>query len=930
MGICVATDDWKKILDSIQDMVMVLDTRQRLVWGNRSLKEFLALPEEDIVGRPCHHLLHGTVSPGEDCHFRQMMESGKRETFEADLLNRDIRVRITVDPLRDDDGALVGAIHIFSDVTATHRAQMRAMAQSTRLALLTRIGSSLLGDFDMEAVLAETARDLSRFLGVPRCTIFLSGSPGETVEHCDPGFPSAISALQVLWNAADSREAYESGRSHVVNDTRVLTVPGRREGLEANGLRAFIGVPLRDRENPAGALFLDRPEPHEWTENEVETAEEVARHIAVALHQARGLREHRELAGRLLSLMNNVPGVVYRGLRDWSLTFAGAEIERLSGYTAEEFLQGLVHWQNIIHPEDLPSVKTAMRNAVGERQNILRLEYRIFHREGDCRQLADRRQLIYGPEGTFEYVDGLLLDITDRKAKEEELRATNQALQTLIEASPLAIMALDTEGHVTLWNPAAEKIFGWTKEEAIGRLNPIVPEEKIGEFHVLRERVLREGGFSGLELRRRNKENMPIDISVSTAPMRDARGNIIGIMYVMDDITERKQIEEALRQSEEQFRQAQKMEAVGMLAGGVAHDFNNLLTAIRGYSDLLLQRIDATSPYRREVEEIHKAGERASALTRQLLAFSRKQVMQPKVLDLNEIVSGMEEMLRRMIDANIDLITILRPDLWSAQVDRGQIEQVVMNLVVNARDAIERGGKITIETGNVVLDDAYVSRHSIVAPGAYAMLAVSDTGAGMDEETKERLFDPFFTTKEKGKGTGLGLSTVYGIIKQSNGFIWVYSEPQRGSAFKIYLPRHESLPSQEKSDMSPATSPRGHETILLVEDEELVRVLARDVLRKNGYKVLEARDGADAMGVAVSHRGTIHLMITDVVMPNMGGQEVAVSLAPLLGEMKVLFMSGYTDDAIVLHGILRPGAQFLQKPFRLDAFLRKVREVLDG
>jgi signal transduction histidine kinase len=461
-------------------------------------------------------------------------------------------------------------------------------------------------------------------------------------------------------------------------------------------------------------------------------------------------------------------------------------------------------------------------------------------------------------------------------------------------------------------------------------MNPVVPDEKIGEFHVLRERVLREGGFSGLELRRRNKENMPIDISVSTAPMRDAGGDVIGIMSVLEDITERKQIEEALHQSEEQFRQSQKMEAVGMLAGGVAHDFNNLLTAIRGYSDLLLQRIDAASPYRKEVEEIHKAGERASALTRQLLAFSRKQVLQAKVLDLNEIVSGMEEMLRRMIDENIDVITVLRPDAWSVQVDRGQIEQVVMNLVVNARDAIERGGKITIETGNVVLDDAYVSRHSVVAPGAYAMLAVSDTGVGMDEETKERLFDPFFTTKEKGKGTGLGLSTVYGIIKQSNGYIWVYSEPNRGTSFKIYLPRHESLLAEEKPDMSPAALPRGHETILLVEDEELVRVLARDVLRKNGYTVLEARDGADAMGVAVSHRGPIHLMITDVVMPNMGGQEVAFSLAPLLGEMKVLFMSGYTDDAIVRHGILRPGAQFLQKPFRLDAFLRKVREVLDG
>ena len=926
----IVADDWKKILDSVQDMVMVLDNRQRVVWGNRSLREFLALPEEEIIGRSCHHLLHGSVSPGEECHFLRMMKSGKRETFEADLLNRDIRVRITVAPLKDDDGALAGAIHIFSDITATHRAERRAKDQSTRLSLLTRINSSLLGDFDIEAVLAETARDLSRFLGVPRCTIILSGSPCETVEHCESGVPSAISALQALWNAADSQRAYESGNSHVVNDTQLGTVPGRREDLEAIRLRAFIGVPLRDRGNLAGVLFLDRPEPHEWTENEVETAEEVARHVAVAIYHSRGLREHQELTGRLLSLMNNVPGVVYRGLRDWSLVFVGSEIERLSGYAAEEFLHGSVHWRNIIHPDDLPSVRTALRNAVGERQNVLRIEYRIVHREGGCRRLADRRQLVYGADGTLEYVDGLLLDITDRKANEEELRATNETIQVLIEASPLAIMALDTEGNVTLWNPAAERIFGWTKEEAIGRLNPIVPGEKIEEFHVLRERVLREGGFSGLELRRRNKENMPVDLSVSTAPMRDARGKIIGIMEVMDDITERKQIEESLRLSEEQFRQAQKMEAVGMLAGGVAHDFNNLLTAIRGYSDLLLQRIDANSPYRKEVEEIHRAGDRASVLTRQLLAFSRKQVMQPKVLDLNEVVAGMEEMLRRMIDENIELITVLRPDLWSVLVDPGQIEQVLMNLVVNARDAIERGGKITIETGNVVLDDAYISRHSVVAPGSYAMLAVSDTGTGMDEETKGRIFDPFFTTKEKGKGTGLGLSTVYGIVKQSNGYIWVYSERYRGTAFKIYLPRHEAADAEKRSEEVPAMSPKGHETILLVEDEELVRVLARDVLRGHGYTVLEACDGADAMGVAVSHRGPIHLMITDVVMPNMGGQEVAVSLAPLLREMKVLFISGYSDEAIVRHGILSPGARFLQKPFRLDGLLRKVREVLDG
>jgi PAS domain S-box-containing protein len=788
----------------------------------------------------------------------------------------------------------------------------------------------LLGDFDIGAVVSEAARNLSSILGVPRCTNFLSGFTGETLEHCEPGISSAASAFLALLDDPVSREAHGSGRSHVVNDIRSGIYPGGREGFEAIGLRAFLGVPLCDQEKLVGVLFLDRPEPHEWTENEIDTAESVARQIAVAVRHAQGLRDQQELSGRLLSLMNNVPGVVYRGLRDWSLTFAGAEVERLTGYSAEDFLKGFVTWQSVVHPDDLPAVKTAFRKAVGEKKRVLRVEYRIFHREGDCRWLEDRRQLIYDPNGLLEYVDGLLLDITDVKRAEEELRATNETLKTLVEASPLATMVLDKEGHVTLWNPSAEKTFGWTKEEAIGRINPIVPEEKIGEFRALRERVLREGGFSGKELHRQRKDGSAIQISLSTAPMWDSRGNLTGIMSVIEDITERKRIELALRDSEEQLRQAQKMEAVGNLAGGVAHDFNNLLTAIRGYSDLLLQRFDADTPYRKEVEEIHKAGERASSLTRQLLAFSRKQVLQPKVWNLNEIVSGMEEMLRRMIDEDIDLINILRADPWSAKVDRGQIEQVIMNLVVNARDAIARRGKITIETGNAYLDDTYVLSHSVVTPGAYAMLAVSDTGAGMDEETKARLFEPFFTTKEKGKGTGLGLSTVYGIVKQSDGYIWVYSEPRRGTTFKIYLPRHESPSIEERPEGSPADVPRGTETILLVEDEELVRVLARDVLRGQGYTVIEARDGADAMGVALSHRGPIHLMITDVVMPNMGGQEAAVSLAPLLGDMKVLYMSGYSDDAIVRHGVLSPGAQFLPKPFRLDALLRKVRDVLDG
>jgi PAS domain S-box-containing protein len=930
MAFCPVTGDWRHILDTIQDMVMVLDLRQQVLWANRSFLTFLGLPEEDVIGHPCHHLLHAGTGPGDECPCARMVKSGRRESFDMDLPDRDMRVRITVDPLRDGDGNLAGAIHILSDVTATRRAELRARFQSRRLALLTRIGASLLGDFDIKTVLAETARDLGRFLGVPRCAILLSGSSGETVEYHEPDSPSAIEVFRELSNAAESREAFESGRSLVVNDIRFWPYPDGKDGPGTILPRAFIGVPLCDQEKFFGGLFLDQPAPHEWTEEEIETAEAVARQVTLAVRQARVLHEQQQIAGQLLSLMNNVPGVVYRGLRDWSITFVGAEVERLTGYTAEEVLQGSARWRDIVHPDDLPSVMMAFRSAVREQRKVLRVEYRITHRDGGYRWLADRRQLLYGPDGSFDHVDGLLLDISERKRTEQELRVSNQALKTLIEASPVSIVALDREGIVTLWNPASEKIFGWTKEEAIGRLLPFVPEEKLTEFHRLREQVFREGGFSGMELQRQKKGGVPIVISLSTAPMRDARENITGIMAVVEDITERKRIEEALRQSEEQFRQAQKMEAVGTLAGGVAHDFNNLLTAIRGYSDLLLLRLDGCSPYRKDVEEIHKAGERASTLTQQLLAFSRKQVLQPKVLDLNEVVAGMEEMLGRMIGENIDLITVLRPDLWSVKVDRGQIEQVAMNLVVNAQDAIDDRGKITVETSNVYLDDDYVSLHSVVTPGAYVMLSVSDTGVGMDDETTARLFEPFFTTKEKGKGTGLGLSTVYGIVKQSNGYIWVYSEPNQGSVFKIYFPRHESPSAVEHPERLPAASPRGHETILLVEDEVLVRVLVRDVLTGHGYSVLEAKDGADAMGIAVSHRGPIHMMIADVVMPNMGGPEVAISLAPLLSDMKVLFMSGYTDEAIAQRGILRPGACFLQKPFRLDALLRKVREVLDG
>ncbi len=382
------------------------------------------------------------------------------------------------------------------------------------------------------------------------------------------------------------------------------------------------------------------------------------------------------------------------------------------------------------------------------------------------------------------------------------------------------------------------------------------------------------------------------------------------------------------REQAEQLRQSQKMDAVGQLAGGVAHDFNNLLTVINGYSDLGLRRMPPTDPLRRHLVEIKKAGERAASLTRQLLAFSRKQVFQEKVVDLNSIVADMDKMLQRLIGEDIDLVSLLEPSLCQIKADPGQIEQVLLNLAVNARDAMPRGGKLTIETCHADLTEAYVKSHLNAKPGRFLMLAISDTGVGMDADTQQRIFEPFFTTKELGKGTGLGLSTVYGIVKQSGGNIWVYSEPGKGTTFKIYLPIAEEVANAE-ANTNPVEIPQGQGTILVVEDEESVRELAGEILEASGYRVLNAANANEALRVCGEHIGSIELMITDVVMPQMGGRQLAEHVVLTRPETRVLYMSGYTDDAIVRHGILNDHVSFLQKPFTPDSFALKVREVLE-
>ena len=507
----------------------------------------------------------------------------------------------------------------------------------------------------------------------------------------------------------------------------------------------------------------------------------------------------------------------------------------------------------------------------------------------------------------------------ERKRAEERLR--QQAV--LLDKATDAILLLDPEDRVLYWNRGAERLYGWTAAEALGhRVEALYAREHITERQEALRAVAERGEWGG-ELPRVTRAGRQLTVESRWTLLRDDAGRPRGKLLIDTDVTEKKKLEA-------QLLHAQRMEGIGQLAGGVAHDFNNLLTIISGYSEILLAGLRPGDRSYDLLREIHRAGDRAASLTRQLLAFSRKQILAPKVLDLNALVAEAEKMLGRLIGEDVALAAVLDPALGKVKADPGQIEQILVNLAVNARDAMPTGGHITVETRNVELEESYTRGHEDVRPGPYVLLTVTDTGCGMDEATRVRIFEPFFTTKEVGKGTGLGLSTVFGIVKQSGGHIAVYSEPGRGTTFKIYLPR---VVETEPADASAAASyrmPRGTETILLAEDEGAARAMVRMALEGQGYTVLEAGDGEEAARLFRQHPGPVHLLLTDVVMPRMSGRQLAELAVGLRPQTKVLYVSGYTDDAVIRHGVVQAGVPFLQKPFTLAALARKVREVLDG
>ena len=647
---------------------------------------------------------------------------------------------------------------------------------------------------------------------------------------------------------------------------------------------------------------------------------EITHYIAIKLD----ISERRQAEANLLSLTERLSlatGVAKVGVWEWDLASNAltwdATMFEIYGFP---FVVPMPYekWSAAVYPEDLPAVEATLREAIDEKGRGS-ADFRIILADGTVRNVSTVGRVVLDEHANVSRVIGTTQDITERKKTENKLRQ----LATIVESSDDAIVSRTLDGTIQSWNGAAERMYEYSAAEAIGKpISILYPHGQRDEILAILEKIKRGDIVRNFETIRATKDGKQIHIALTVSPIKDVSGRIVGASAIGRDITESKQMEDM-------FRQAQKMEAVGRLAGGVAHDFNNMLSVIIGYSELLLERADTDGQVRKQCEEIKRAGDRAASLTRQLLAFSRQQVLEPRVLNLNTSVAEIEKMLRRLIGEDIDLRTSLDPTLGLVKADPGQIEQVIMNLALNARDAMPGGGKLIIETSNTELDDEYALHHPPCIVGRYVILAVTDSGVGMSQETKARIFEPFFTTKELGKGTGLGLSTVYGVVKQSGGYIWVYSEPGQGSVFKLYLPRVDGSEVQIRPAKSAPELLPGTETVLLVEDEQSVRALTRNLLEQGGYTVLEADNGAHAVEIAKQHHGPIHLLLTDVVMPGMNGPAVAEMILPIHPEAKALYVSGYSSSFGTQTGLVPAGPNLFQKPFSRAALLRKVRNLLD-
>jgi two-component system cell cycle sensor histidine kinase/response regulator CckA len=860
--------------------------------------------------------------------------------------------------LDEHDLALAQSLaeHAALAVTATRLVaeSERELAERERMAARLRLLADASHEFadvtgDYDRLTAVIARRLGEIIG-DLCTIRAVSEDGAMLEsgavyHRDPEVvawansvltthPQRVSEGVMGGVAASGQPVFiphMTSSAYAAASTRPY-----RELIDRLGVSSVIVVPMQCRGKVVGvAALLRSGSERPYTDSDFDLVRNLADHAALAIANARSYAAERvalaravganqalqesEVAHRLLFEASPIPLFVF-DVETFEFLAANDAMVRLYGYTHDELLR-----MKIVDLRRVADRDSAKRTVASLGDAEATGAARHCRKDGSLIFIEYvSRVLAFGMAGRRARIT-VVTDVTARH-EAEEMRAL---LAAIVQSSNDAIVSQGLDGTITSWNAAAEQLFGYSAAEAIGMpIDLVIPPDRQAEDRGLLRQVAAGHRVERHETIRRRKDGTEVAVSISLAPIIDGSGKVVAASKSVRDLTQQRKADAALRSTEDQLRQAQKMEAIGRLAGGIAHDFNNILSVILSYGELCLADLNPADEMSESIAEINSAALRAAELTRQLLLFSRQQVVVPKVLDLNQVLAGMDKLLKRIVGEDVDLVSVPAPEIGRVFVDPGSVEQVIMNLVVNARDAMPQGGKLTLETRNVDLDGEYTREHLGATPGPHVMLAVSDTGIGMDLATQARIFEPFFTTKEVGKGTGLGLSTVFGIAQQAGGSVGVYSEPGGGSTFKVYFPRVEAKTSTAAPTVE-RPSLRGSETVLLVEDQEQVRAVARGILKRTGYHVVVAASPYEALLLCESHRGPIHLLLTDVVMPEMSGAELAKRIAPSRPDMKVLFMSGYTDDSIVRHGVLESEMAFLQKPFTPESLARKVREVIN-
>lgn len=874
---------WQKAFDATADSIFILDLDHKILNANRAAKEIFNKPLSEMIGKKCFEIIHSSKCPVPECPLLKLKDTHRKESMEMQL---DLKwYNVTVEPIFDINNNITSVVHIIRDITERVEAYRLIRESEERYRLLAESSKDLIITINLEGKITFANKAALDFAGL------------------------------------DLSEAIDRSIAEFLTEEELKLLP-EMLSLRVKGDLSSYYYQSRILNRQGKEIFVEAQSTPMIRDGKVVEVLIVARDITERKRKERELIESEE---RYRDLVENISDLICTHDLEGNILSANRAALQISGYEREEVIGK--NFREFLAPE-VRSLFDGYLKEIKEKGRAKGI-MKVVTKSGEIR-LWEYNNSLKAEKGREPYVRGYARDVTESFQAQKALKESEEKYRVAFENISEVIYIVDRELRVRDVSPSVERILGWKAEELIGRnyneLSKILPEEYLEKAIRETNEILEGRRISASRYEFFTKDGERKVGEVSGSPWI-VKGQVQGIVCVARDITERERIEREAQLLREQFYQAQKLESIGRLASGIAHDFNNILSIIMGFGELLLKDFPPGDKRRERLQKILDTATRAAGIVRQLLAFSRKQALEPKVLDLNELIISLSKMLGRLLGEDIELRLLLAPSIAPIYADPVQMEQVIMNIVVNARDAMPTGGTLTIETREVDIDEGYAMVHQGVKPGRYVLLAITDTGCGMDKEVLSRIFEPFFTTKEKGKGTGLGLSTAYGIVKQHGGNIWAYSEPGKGSTFKIYLPvKEEGLGHSREEEKKVEIQIAGGK-VLVAEDEANLRVFLGDLLKEAGFEVELAESGEMALELVEKKGFRPDILIADVVMPELNGKQLYALLKDRIPELKVLYMSGYTDSILDHYGVIEEDA-FIQKPFNVNELLSKLGELM--